>query len=380
MNVLFITEYQLYESKGGVERITSILMEHFKKNKINTYNAFLKHHYPLNNLSSSEFYISKIDISIFKEIIEKNSITVVINQAGFNYKIISVIKNLNINIISCLHSSPDFRITYNDILLTNNLDFDNHISTNLKLFFKPIYFYFLWIREKLHLRYVYKYSDKLVLLSSTFTSNFLKITNLKSSKKILIIPNPNNPKFNYEIKNLKNKRKTVLYVGRLQSGKRVDLILDIWKTISIEFPEWDLKIIGNGQDFNKINNFVTENKLQNVTIFGHSDEIDKFYEEASIFISLSAFEGFPTVLSEAASFGLVPIVYNTYSSVTDLIQHGKTGIIINDKEKDDLILNLKKLMSNNDYRNKLALNNFNFIKKFNVDHIYQFWSKLLFSS
>lgn len=42
----------------------------------------------------------------------------------------------------------------------------------------------------------------------------------------------------------------------------------------------------------------------------------------------SEFEGFPLVLAECMSFGVVPFVYQSFSAVDDIIEDGKDGVIL----------------------------------------------------
>lgn len=53
-----------------------------------------------------------------------------------------------------------------------------------------------------------------------------------------------------------------------------------------------------------------------------------YYERASILLFTSEYEGFPLVLAECMSFGVIPVVYDSYSAVRDIIDDGKDGVVI----------------------------------------------------
>ena len=42
----------------------------------------------------------------------------------------------------------------------------------------------------------------------------------------------------------------------------------------------------------------------------------------------SLYEGFPLVLYEAMNFGVVPVVFNTFQSVQEIITDGKDGYVV----------------------------------------------------
>ena len=53
-----------------------------------------------------------------------------------------------------------------------------------------------------------------------------------------------------------------------------------------------------------------------------------YYKRASLLMLTSEFEGFPLVLAESMSFGVVPFVYQSFSAVDDIIEDGKDGVIL----------------------------------------------------
>ena len=385
MNLLFLTEYQVVNNQGGVERVTQVLSDFFKQKKINVFNVFIKCHN--NKLADNEFHFSnsKIksieNIQFLRKIISENNISIVINQMGFNVDIIKLLRKINsdITIVSYLHSSLTYEATFNELLLSKGLILNKSLIYNLKVLFKPIYLYILRIKLKINLIFIYKHSNNVILLSDKFTSNFMHITGINNPKKLVFIPNPINPNFQFNIDSLNNKEKTILFVGRLQHGKRVDLILNVWQKLYFEFPDWDLKIIGDGPKFSEIKSLEKKLKLQNVNILGNSSKVETHYSKASIFLSLSAFEGFPMVLTEAATFGVVPVVYNTFESVTDLIINDETGFIVPNLNEEILLSKLRILMTDDILRYNMATKGYNYIRKFKLDKIWVEW-ELLFKN
>lgn len=385
MNLLFITEYQIVENKGGVERVSQILSEYFSAKKINTYHLYLKSYdseiiqgnNTFNFLNTSTN--SPENLKLLSEIVKNNNISIVINQMGFNKSVLLLLDflNSNITVYSCLHSAPDFILTFNSIILSKGIFKSNSLPYNLKIIFKPLYFFYLKRKLKNDLNFIYKKSHRTILLSHNFYNSFVKISKINNPHKLAFIPNPNNPIFKFNLDEFKNKDKTILYVGRLQNGKRVDLILKVWHKLFNEFPNWDLKIIGDGPDLEDLGALSTKLNLKNISFLGNITEVDKHYKKASIFLSLSAFEGFPMVLAEALTFCVVPIIYDTFKSARDLIVNDNTGYLVSDQAEDVLLSRLKQLMKDDILREEMAFNGYIHVKKFNIEKIWRLWRPLL---
>lgn len=59
--------------------------------------------------------------------------------------------------------------------------------------------------------------------------------------------------------------------------------------------------------------------------FRHPEE---YYKRASLLVLTSEYEVFPLVLAESMSFDVVPVVYNRYSAVYDIIDDGKNSLVL----------------------------------------------------
>ena len=97
----------------------------------------------------------------------------------------------------------------------------------------------------------------------------------------------------------------------------------------------------------------------------------------------SEFEGFPLVLAECMSFGVIPAVYNSYSAVCDIIDDGKDGIVLpyhmngyDANEAADMIANI---MKDDGKREQMALAAIKKSKEYSVEKIYSEWERVFHS-
>ena len=83
------------------------------------------------------------------------------------------------------------------------------------------------------------------------------------------------------------------------------------------------------------------------------------------------------MLAECMSFGVVPVMYGSYSAVYDIIEDGKDGIIVpkgNEGFNADVMAErIKPLMANHDKLNYMALNAIEKSKNYSIDKIFEQW-------
>ncbi len=181
------------------------------------------------------------------------------------------------------------------------------------------------LATRLSMRYVYHHSDAYVLLSESFREAFRQITGIKNPTRVRVISNP--LALSGHIPEFSSKKKEVLYVGRLERiQKRTDRVLQVWGMLQERFPEWSLKIVGDGPDRTDLETSSRRMNLKRVSFEGFQDPED-YYRCASLLLMTSDFEGFPLVLCETMHFGTPPVVYGSFASLGDVVENGKSGII-----------------------------------------------------
>lgn len=109
--------------------------------------------------------------------------------------------------------------------------------------------------------------------------------------------------------------RVVLWVGRLDSGKRPEL--------AIEYARWNpedhVLVVGDGTQRGVVERSAIG--LSNVSVIGHVDDVGPYYAAADVmmFTSTGRGEGMPTVLVEAAAYG-TPVVSHAGSGAEDFVR------------------------------------------------------------
>ena len=127
----------------------------------------------------------------------------------------------------------------------------------------------------------------------------------------------------------------VIYVGRINHQKGIDVLLKAWKIVIDKFTNFQLFIAGPLQKDSYVNylkSYQKKNNLQNYIKFVgeinyYSNDIVKFYQSADIFVLPSRREGMPGSLLQAMACGL-PVVSTKVSGAKELVKEGVNGKLI----------------------------------------------------
>lgn len=274
---------------------------------------------------------NKENVDLLRKILIEHKIDIVVNQQGLNPVPITILdkarKGLNVKVISVYH----MQVNTNGRIISVQHKIDTCRFKFLLPFLNLEMRMVKWITAKA-MRNVYNRSDLYEVLSPSFVPLFTEFTGIKNPKKLVVQTNPvtiQTPK--YEI-DTKIKKKEVLFVGRLDNmHKRPYRVVETWSFLENKYPDWGLTFVGDGPDREWLEDKVKSLGLRHVSFVGFQNPVT-YYKRASILMLTSDMEGFPLVLAECMSYGVVPVVYACYPAVYDIIEDNVNGIIIPHKE------------------------------------------------
>lgn len=383
MNILFLMK--VFEI-GGQEVVTQCLANNFSNHGHKVFiacfepiNQVMKNRTPsqITFLQLEGFHASKENIQKLKNYIIENNIGIVINQWGLPYipaKILKKIKQTtDIKIISIYHNDPNTNARIKQVELA--------ISNSNNPFKKTFLLLKKWLFYKItsaSMRYVYNNSDQYQVLSPCYIEHFKQFTGIKDTRKLFVQKNPLTIESNVPV-DLNFKKQEVIYVGRIDyNQKRVYRCIDVWKHLNTEANNWKLSIIGDGPYRQELENKTKALNLKNIFFEGFQKP-NLYYKRAKVLILTSEFEGFPLVLCECMSFGVVPIVYDSFPAVKDIIQHGYNGYIvpkINDTfNETEMSKYISMVMNDESLYQHLAHNAIITSQTYHIETIYKSWEE-----
>ena len=121
--------------------------------------------------------------------------------------------------------------------------------------------------------------------------------------KSIVIYNPVNLTFvpNKDIE----RKKQILYVGRLNEQKNLFMLLDSFKVFVQNHSDFILKIYGDGPLKNDLISYAKSIKVdQSIVFLSSSKSWQKDEYDSAMFVLPSKFEGMPNVLAEALCLGI----------------------------------------------------------------------------
>jgi glycosyltransferase involved in cell wall biosynthesis len=122
----------------------------------------------------------------------------------------------------------------------------------------------------------------------------------------------------------------IVMVSRMQKDKDHITVVKAIKLLNDQFNlSVNLVLVGDGELRPKIEELVQKFNLENQVVFeGARMDVQNYYESASLFVHSSPFEGLPTVILEALTFGLPVVATDSKFGVKEILGDSKYGKIV----------------------------------------------------
>ena len=216
----------------------------------------------------------------------------------------------------------------------------------------------------------------MVVLSDRFYDDIASLGKITIDNKFVVIHNALSFNCFLSEEKIPLKNKEVLILSRMdERSKRLSRALRIWKKVNEEgnHNDWRLTIIGDGRDLDYYKKIAKRLKLKNLSFEGRKENEISYYERSAIFMMTSAYEGWGITLTEAQQMGVVPIAFDSYSSLRDIIEDGKNGVTVKNNDFEEYAEKLLWLMDHEEARYKMAREAILSSHRFSLDVILDRW-------
>lgn len=387
--ILFTYITPFHPERGGIGRVTDSLTREFLRRGYKVHyliydSAITIHHEydypaPLTYLPSRDL-LSEENIAFYQHYLKVLDIDVVINQSG-NFSDSALwlrTGNSAVKVISVLHSTP--WVAYNHLWrfilpLRNDTLVEKFKRIARVILYPRIKRQFRTERER-QFCMLLPDTDKVCMLSSQFYDELSEICS-GYEHKYCAIPNPNSyTEEQVADVTLDAKKKQILFIGLFSAEKAVDRLVKIWGKLYHKHPDWHLVIVGDGPRPIVTLLHAMAGKMKNIEFVGFQSPL-LYLKESNILCMTSYYEGWGMVLTEAQQCGAVPIAFQSFASITDIITHGENGILVPPFDMDCYARELSSLMTDTDKRTRLAHQAMHDVKRFSVANVVDQWEALL---
>ncbi|MBY4949063.1 glycosyltransferase family 4 protein [Cupriavidus respiraculi] len=189
---------------------------------------------------------------------------------------------------------------------------------------------------------------------------------------------PNALPFPYPTAPSRRSSRVVLAVGRLTRAKGFDVLLQAWARVSPRFPEWRLRIVGDGEERTALE--AQRDALgisATVTLPGGTTDTASEYTRASVFCLSSRYEGFGLVLIEAMAYGLPIVSTQCETGPSDLLAHNANAWLVEVEDAAALADGLAAMMEDADAAARLGARGREFARGFEAAEVVVHWQRLL---
>ena len=221
----------------------------------------------------------------------------------------------------------------------------------------------------------------LVTCPTESTYNYIKSLNIIEPEKVKLLYDPVievskikkkiKEKNNFEFKNY------FLAAGRLTKQKNFIFLCKAFQQVLAKYPDYKLLIAGEGEDGNKIKNYIIKHNLEkNIFLIKYVDNIFPLIKDAEAFILSSLWEDPGFVIIEAAFCRKIVFSSNCLTGPREIIKNDHNGFLFESNNIESFLQNFDKLIKKKKDK-QILLNNLKYIKKFTLFNHYRALKELL---
>ena len=230
----------------------------------------------------------------------------------------------------------------------------------------------------LYIRWFYKHSDVIVTPSKTLQHDLLRhgvkppVYSLPNMISKVFLTNTKDTTDDIDLQNsireeygIKSSSKIIIYCGRVSYEKKLEVMLEAYKSIQDSFPDSFLLVVGDGPHLKTYKTMAAELKLKNYgfTGFISHTKLPTVYRMAEFMVTPSDTETQGLTVLEAMSQGL-PVIGVSGGGVVDYIFHQKNGLLSPPGETKGFAASMQTLLEEPDTTKKYSENAIKTAKKF----------------
>ncbi len=248
--------------------------------------------------------------------------------------------------------------------------------------YRPLYAY--WYR--LLLAHLLPRISRIITVSEHSRQRILKLFSLEANRVRVIYPGVNKEQFKPasqdEISRMRSKygltNRYMLYLGTLEPGKNLGLLLRAWRLIQLEFASVELVIAGGHVNTFAADPYRLDQKAVRWIQYPPDADLSALYSGAELFVLPSRSEGFGLAVLEAMACG-APILAARAAALPEVI--GNAGLLEDPLKIDDWVAGIRFFLSDADIQHEYRQRGLEHVRDYSWDKTAaDIWSELVTTS
>jgi len=143
-------------------------------------------------------------------------------------------------------------------------------------------------------------------------------------------------------------------IGRLHEQKGMAYFLRAAASLRHSRPECHFAVVGAGPQDEALRALARQLRLEpHVSFLGRCEDVAPVLKATDVFVLASLWEGMPNVVLEALAAG-VPVVATRVEGVTDIIEDGRTGVLVMPRDVPAIVTAVARLLDEPERARRLA--------------------------
>ncbi len=188
-----------------------------------------------------------------------------------------------------------------------------------------------------------------------------------------------NPVIMFSGNEVNSEDKYIIFVGRLEDDvKNISLLLESYRQSNLPEKGIRLKIMGSGEDRDKLVQKVTDlGLLEEVEFIPFKPDVYPYLKNAFFTVLTSKYEGFPRALVESLSVGTPVVSVDCVSGPNEIILNEQNGLLVENFNVKALAKAMNRMISDTELYKRCKENSINSIAHLSFENIAEEWDKLL---
>ena len=158
-----------------------------------------------------------------------------------------------------------------------------------------------------------------------------------------------------QVADLSVEKKRVIMVGRVDSQKGQDLLLQAWQQVNQRHPDWHLDMFGDGNASKVFGGHLSNLNSKSFTFHPSTPAIYDEYLQSDFLVCSSRWESFGLILIEAMSCGIPVISFDCDNGPRNIITEGKDGLLVENGNIDDLAEKICWMIEHQEQRRQMGM-------------------------